>query len=94
MSSIAEIDRLRSNDAAYSMLGQVTDHGWHLHLFKRHFGIEAVEGHLAQAKLRCEKKHVFFAFDATQKYEVPGEYGKCSIELEGQPGTRFQFVQF
>lgn len=93
VTSIADVDKLRSNDAAYGIPGQITDHGWHLHLFKRHFRIEAVEGHLTQVKLRCERKHVFFAFDATQQYEVPGEYGKCSIELEGQPGTKFQFVQ-
>ncbi len=67
---------------------------WYIHLFKRHFQAQVSQGHIAEVKLRCEKHYVFFAFDPTLRYEVAGKDGDCSMQLLGDPGTRFKLLQF
>jgi hypothetical protein len=51
------------------------------------------EGHVSEIKLRCDKRFVFYKFDPELKYEVASQYGKCGIELVGEPGTTFNLVQ-
>jgi len=91
--AIARLETLRSNDEAYEIPGEISERGWHLHLFKRHFRIEVAEGHVTQVKLRCDKRYQFFAFDPKVRYEVSDKDGSCSIELDGEPGSSFKFIQ-
>jgi TonB family protein len=91
---VEKLQKLRSDDSAYEVTGLIADTDWHLHLFKRHFRAEVVEGHISQVKLRCDRHYRFFTFDPTLQYEVSSKDGECSIELEGAPGTRFKLIQF
>jgi TonB family protein len=91
---IDQLQKLRSDDSAYEVAGWMPEGRWFLHLFKRHFQAEVSEGFISQAKLRCDKRYVSFAFDPKLQYQVASAYGNCSVELEGAPGTRFKLVQF
>ncbi len=51
-------------------------------------------GFISQVKLRCDKRYVYFSFDPKMECQVANADGKCSVELEGAPGTKFKFVQF
>ena len=90
---IEQLEKLRSDDSAYAVHGQMPEGRWYLHLFKRHFQIVVREGSLSDVRLRCDRRYVFFAFDPTLTYQVANKDGSCSIELEGTPGTRFDLVQ-
>jgi TonB family protein len=84
----------RTDDSTYEVDGFLSERGWYLHLFKRHFRADVTEGYISQVKLRCDKRYVYFAFDPALQYEISSKYGNCSIELVGGPGTRFKLVQF
>lgn len=51
-------------------------------------------GEMAEIKLRCDKKYVFFHYYPEISYRTPQEYGDCQMELVGNPGTRFNLIQF
>jgi TonB family protein len=94
LSIIEKLQQLRSNDSAYEVTGQMPEGHWFLHLFKRHFQATVSEGFISQVKMRCEKHYVYFNFDPKLEYQIPSQYGNCSIELEGAPKTKFTLVQF
>ena len=91
---IDKLQKLRSDDSAYEVTGRMPAGSWFLHLFKRHFQAVVSEGFISQVKLRCDKRYVYFTFDPKLQYEVASADGKCSVELEGAPGTKFKLVQF
>lgn len=91
---VDQLERLRSDGTSYEVVGQMADGTWHLHLFKRHFRAAVTEGHISQVKLRCEKNYLYFAFDPNVNYEIGGKDGNCSIELVGEPSTKFTLTQF
>ena len=83
-----------SDGSTYEVSGSITDTGWHLHLFKRHFRAVVSEGYISQVKLRCAKNYRYFAFDPTLQYEINSKDGDCAIALDGAPGTQFKLTQF
>jgi TonB family protein len=92
--AVAKLEKIRTDDSAYEVVGQISEKNWYLHLFKRHFQAVVSEGYLSEVRLRCDTRHWFFPFDSALQYEVTGKDGQCSIELLGAPGTRFKLVQF
>jgi hypothetical protein len=92
--TIATVERIRTDDSAYAISGQISDSNWYLHLFKRHFRAVVSEGYISEVRLRCDTRHWFFPFDASLQYEITSKDGECSIELLGAPGTQFKLIQF
>lgn len=92
--AVEQLEKIRSDDSSYAVPGEMPEGSWHLGLFKRHFRAEVTEGSIAQAKLRCQKHYVTFAFDPQLQYQVDSKDGDCSIELLGAAGTRFNLIQF
>jgi TonB family protein len=90
---IDQIETLRTDGRPYSVPGKLIDGTWYFHLFKRHFRVVVSEGHVSEIKLRCDKRYVFFGFDQQLQYEIASQYGKCTIELVGEPGTTFSLIQ-
>lgn len=92
--SIVRIETLRDDDRAFALSGRVGPAGnWHMRLLKQAFYLDKVEGEVAELKLRCERKYVFFHYEAGHQLSVPGAYGPCLLEVIGDPGTTFQLVQ-
>jgi TonB family protein len=92
--SIDEIQALRTNDKAYTVAGDFGDRSsWFYELLKRKFQLEVASGSIAEIKLRCDRQYVFFRFDPTLQYTIAGNNKGCSMELVGQPGTKFQLTQ-
>jgi hypothetical protein len=42
---------------------------------------------------RCNT-YAYFAFDPRLEYEVANKDGRCTIELDGAPGTQFKLIQY
>jgi TonB family protein len=89
---MAQLEKVRASDDAYDVSGVLSELGWSLHLFKPRFHI-AADGSIADVKLRCDKGYLTFAFDPNIDYRVQGNYGSCTIQLEGIPGTRLTLTQ-
>jgi TonB family protein len=91
---IETIEQLRKGPAAYEMSGSIGENGaWFVHLFKHSFRAESASGLISQVKLRCTRGFYSFPFDAGLQYEVPDQYGECTLSLEGTPGTQLRLTQ-
>lgn len=91
---IAKIKALRDDKSPYAVAGDFGDStSWYLHLFRRTFQIAVESGRVAEIKLRCDTSFVFFKHDPEIQYTVADKYGRCSMELIGDPGTKFNLVQ-
>lgn len=91
--AVAAMEDVRSSERAYSVAGEISETSWMIGLFKRKFHVEVLEGKVEQLKLRCRSKYVYFDFDPDLEYRVTENAGSCSLELIGDPKTRFKLVQ-
>lgn len=90
---VERINALRLDDRAYTVPGDFGDQtSWSYNLFKDEFFIQAVEGDVAEVKLRCRRGYVFFRFEPDIKYKVDGN-DRCHLQLVGNPGTTFTLTQ-
>jgi len=89
-----QLDHIRISDSAYDVSGSMPGGTWELDLYKQNFRFQVSEGHISYVKLRCSKGYVGFAFDPALQYKVETKYGKCTMELDGDPGTEFTLTQF
>jgi TonB family protein len=92
--AIDEIETLRTNDKAYAVMGEFGDQSsWFFEPLKRKFQVEVLTGSIAEIKLRCARQYVFFRFDPTVQYTIADDDQACSMEMVGQPGTKFRLTQ-
>lgn len=91
---LARVEALRTRDTSYSVDGEI-DKGtsWFYTLFKNRFQIAVSSGTVAEIKLRCDKKYVFFRYEPDVQYRISDRYGSCALELVGDHGTKFSLIQ-
>jgi TonB family protein len=91
---IDKIEALRTDTTPFAVAGEFTDAPlWTFSLFRPRFHIALTSGRIAEIKLRCDKKYVFFKYDPQVQYTIAPEYGACGMELVGDPGTKFTLTQ-
>ena len=89
-----QIESIRNDETAYKIAGKTNEYGyWNIRLFKDEFYLDKVQLNIDEIKLRCEKKYIFFKFTPNAKYKIPAEYGKCNMEILGDPNISFELVQ-
>jgi TonB family protein len=66
---------------------------WFTKMFRRQFEIVVLSGEVSEIKLRCEKSYVFFRHEAGLRYTVSERDGQCSMQVIGDPGTKFELRQ-
>jgi TonB family protein len=93
--TIAGIEALRNDATAYGVPGEIARGGtsWFYRLFKQHFQVKVASGAITEIKLRCDRQYLLIPFDATLRYTISGADDGCSVELIGDPGTRFELIQ-
>ena len=90
----ALIEALRSDNRSYQIGGTIQNgSSWFYKLFKSRFQIAVRSGRLSEIKLRCDKKYIFFRYEADLQYKVGNKLGNCGMELVGEPGTTFDLIQ-
>jgi TonB family protein len=90
---VAQVESFRSDRQPFNVNGQLIDGSWHINLFRKEFGVVVSEGYISELKLRCERKFAVLTFDAKNSYKVPEKFGKCRLQLIGDPGTKFRVIQ-
>ena len=92
---VDRLETLRTHDRAYSVPGDFGEGtSWSYNLFKDEFSINAVQGDIAEIKLRRRTGYVFFRFQPDIKYKVADDANnRCHLELVGNPGTTFSLTQ-
>ena len=92
--TVARIRTLAEDDTAYSVSGAFGEAtSWYYPLLKDEFYVTVGRGEIAEIKLRCERKYVFFRYQPDIQYKIPEQYGRCGMELVGSPGTEFELTQ-
>jgi TonB family protein len=90
---VAQVEAFRSDRQPFNVNGELVDGSWHINLFRKEFGVVVSEGYISELKLRCERKFAVLTFDAKNSYKVPDKFGKCRLQLIGDPGTKFRLIQ-
>jgi len=91
---VNKITVLESDDRTYSVAGEIGESfSWNYRLLKNNFNITVEHGELAEIKLRCDKKYVFFRYKPKTIYRISEKYGHCGIEVVGNPGSKFSLIQ-
>lgn len=88
------LDQLRLDQREVEVSGQISNGSWFLELLKPQFRIEVSDGHISDVKLRCQRRYLSFTFDPKLQYQVTGDSGDCTVQLEGTNGTQFKFDEF
>lgn len=85
-----EILALKSNDTPYQVTGETDTNGsWYIDLHKRSFHLDNNGSKIDEFKLLCDKKYVFFAFEAGNQYQIPQSWGACHLRVLGSPNASF-----
>lgn len=61
---------------------------------RRNFTFANVNGELASIEMRCTHKRFESTISDLIEWNIPETWGKCSIQVYGEPGTTFEVLQF
>jgi hypothetical protein len=103
-STIDQIETIRDGNQIVRTRGEMlTRSSWGTQLLRNRFEVVVASGHISEIKLYCQKRYVFFPYEAGVEYtvEAPSSPAKtsgkkvrtCRLELVGEPGTRFELIQ-
>jgi TonB family protein len=94
-SHAASVRALLESDAAIEAQGHVaSDHPWHHRLSRDSFEFAEIQGELHRLSLWCEQRAVELEIDPESSWQVPASWGACEIYVSGEPGTRFNLVEY
>ena len=92
--AIEKTTHLQKSDVLIERKLELTKRGdAHLPMFKRVFTIDQVVGSLSSLKLRCDTKFLKLEFKPDAQYALPEAWGKCDLQLIGEPGTTASVLQ-
>ncbi|MGB5352129.1 MAG: energy transducer TonB [Woeseia sp.] len=66
---------------------------WHYEPLRRRFSLADVKGDLREIEFRCSWQRAVDKADAGMTWEVPEDWGDCSIIVFGEPGTTFSLLE-
>jgi hypothetical protein len=88
------IEALKQDNSAFTVDGVIGEHAnWSYSLLKDEMTFHVLEGELAELKLRCDRRYVGFRFIPDSTFKIPESYGRCLLEVIGNPGTTFTLTQ-
>ena len=64
-----------------------------LSLLKSSFVIEPITGRMDNFLIRCERRFARFEYEAEAQYDIPAAWGKCEMQLNGEPETLVSVLQ-
>ncbi len=66
---------------------------WHYHPLRRKFSLADVRGNLRNIEFRCPWQRVVDEAREGSTWEIPEDWGNCSIIVFGEPGTTFNLLE-
>merc|ERR1712065_90135 len=88
------IKTLKSDDQTFSIREQLDDRGFLFHsLIKNSISIFDAQGELNELRLRCQKKYVYFDYSPNKQWNIPNEWGECTLQVIGEPKAEFTLWQ-
>lgn len=91
MNTVATV---KEDDTQYFVPLSLDDSGWtNIRLYKDRFAMMDGQGELNEVVLRCDKHYVSFRVERDVAYDVPPEWGDCSLQIIGESGAEFLLMQ-
>ena len=92
--AIGSIKALEHSGPAYAIPLTLSPAGSsYVMLLKHKVYVQNVVGKVAEFKLRCTEHYIGFAAEPDVSYDVPDEWGDCTLEIIGDAGTTLELVQ-
>jgi hypothetical protein len=89
-----EISSYAGDDSFYSVDAQIRNTStWFLELAKPAFSLTEVQGNIDEISVACEAKYAIFPFKKDVEYNIPENWGSCTLRILGDPGTGFTVWQ-
>ncbi len=90
----AAIRSVATADGVVKSNGRIRHDNLYVHeLIKRTFGLEEIDGDVAEARLHCNKGSVGFVYREEMQYTVNEDWDNCTLFLIGNPDTTFVLVE-
>lgn len=90
------IDRLRdvvASDAIYAVPAEIADDKWSYRLLRNRFSLAQVNGELGNLEIRCARNRVVDEAQMGVSWEIPENWGECSVIVFGSAGTTFNLLE-
>ncbi|WP_084437674.1 energy transducer TonB [Niveispirillum irakense] len=65
---------------------------WSYLPYNRTVSLANIQGKLTNIFFRCENKTAKFKADPDITWTIPESWGSCSIDVKGEPGTKFELI--
>jgi len=91
--TVEQINALLTSQQPIHQPGQIGERSWKTRLRRYRFSVRLEKGSISELKLRCAGKFIAFKYEPDLEYSVGSVKDQCDIEVIGEPGTRFVFVQ-
>ena len=82
-----------ASDQPLGVSARIEDGSWLNRPVRRKFGFAQVKGSIDKIKLACNRHGAELPYKDGSQWEMPAEWGDCTIEVVGADGTQFVFVQ-
>lgn len=93
--AFTQINDIYISDKITSAQINITENGYTtLDLFKNKFGFENTTGEIKNIKLRCDKKFASLDYSTDLEFQIPASWGKCQLEVIGNPYTQSIIYQY
>ena len=78
-----------------SSRGRVREDDRYFHyLARRVFGLQNIDGDVAELRLHCDKGYVGFIYKEDTTYYVNEGWDECGLVVIGTPGSTFQIIEY
>ena len=80
------------NTAFLEIKGLIGDTPWRYDIGRRYFYIENVVGMIQTIDVECDTRRLTIDFQADADYQLPEDFGACTLFINGTPGTTFSYI--
>lgn len=88
------IRALEFDETAYALPIILNEQGsQQVKLYKHQMYFSEGDGDLDEASLRCDQKYIAFSIERDISYDIPAEWGRCTMQVLGDPSAHFDLVQ-
>ncbi|MGI9220554.1 MAG: energy transducer TonB [Woeseiaceae bacterium] len=91
--NIERLQAVVASDATYAVPAQISEDKWSYSLLRNRFSLAQVNGDLGNLEIRCARNRVVDEARMGTSWEIPENWGACSVIVFGSSGTTFNLLE-
>ena len=99
--AVAKLDATLDSDRVFAVAARITVRdgcenctaNWQYKPLRRQFRLTKVKGNLRDVEIRCPWQRFTSAADSDRVWQMPDDWGSCSVVVYGEAGTEFQLLE-